>query len=163
MTQRELIHTKIKEKIGFNNDKKLNNKGVKNIKNENETINKKTRSNNKDLKKNKSFIKFSDKNKTNSQNINNSNNNNEKKNNNNSKTESNKKPNINKNKYIGKGVKNNLIDKFYNNLFLIELKDNSNYIYNNYRNTIEFNKYGGNPDQIYNFNSLIKLKNPFKS
>ena len=163
LTQRELIHTKIKEKIGFNNDKKLNNKGVKNIKNENETINKKTRSNNKDLKKNKSFIKFSDKNKTNSQNINNRNNKNEKKNNNNSKIESNKKPNINKNKYIGKGVKNNLIDKFYNNLFLIELKDNSNYIYNNYRNTIEFNKYGGNPDQIYNFNSLIKLKNPFKS
>ena len=73
------------------------------------------------------------------------------------------KCNINKDKNKGKNVKNNLIDKLYKNLFLIELKDNSNYIYNNYGNTIELNKCGGNPDQIHNFNSLIKLKNPFKS
>ena len=160
LTQRELIHNKIKEKIGLNNDKKINNKGIKNIKIE--KINRKTKSNKKDLKKNKSFNKFSDRKKSSQYNNNQSKNNNIKKNNN-SKIESNKKQKINKNKNIGKSVKNNLIDKFYNSLFLIELKDNSNYITNNYRNTIEFNKYGGNPDQIYNFSSLIKLKNPFKS
>ena len=162
LTQRELIHIKVKEKGCLNNDKNIKTKGVKNIK-ENEKINIKTKNNNKDLKKNKSFNKFSDK-KNNNQ-VNNNiakNNNNNLTKNNNSKIESNKKQNINKNKYIGKGIKNNLIDKFYNNLFLIESRDN-NYITNNYRNTIEFNKYGGNPDQIYNFNSLIKLKNPFKS
>ena len=159
LTQRELIHSKIKEKIGLYNDKNKN-KGVKNVKKENEKINNKTKSNNKDLKKNKSFNKLND--KQNKTQINNGSKI-TKKNNNNSKIESNKKQNINKNKYIGKNVKNNLIEKFYNNLFLIELKDNSNYISKNYRNTIEFNKYGGNPDQIYNFNSLIKLKNPFKS
>ena len=73
------------------------------------------------------------------------------------------KSNINKEKNNGKNVKNNLIDKLYKNLFLIELKDNSKYIYSNYGNTIELNKCGGNPDQIHNFNSLIKLKNPFKN
>ena len=164
LAQRELIHNKIKDKIDLNNDKNIKNKGVKNIKKENEKINVKTKSNNKELKMNKSFNKFSDK-KNNNQ-INNNivkNNNNNLTKNNNRNIESNKKQNINKNKHFGKGIKNNLIDTFYNNFFFIELIDNNNNITNNYRNTIEFNKYGGNPDQIYNFNSLIKLKNPFKS
>ena len=73
------------------------------------------------------------------------------------------KENINKNNNDGKNNKNNLIRKFYKNLYLIELKDNSNYIHNNYGNTVEYSKYGCNPDQIHNFNSLIKLKNPFKN
>ena len=73
------------------------------------------------------------------------------------------KENINKNNNDGKNNKNNLIRKFYKNLYLIELKDNSNYIHSNYGNTVEYSKYGCNPDQIHNFNSLIKLKNPFKN
>ena len=73
------------------------------------------------------------------------------------------KENTNKNNNDGKNNKNNLIRKFYKNLYLIELKDNSNYIQNNYGNTVEYSKYGCNPDQIHNFNSFIKLKNPFKN
>jgi hypothetical protein len=71
------------------------------------------------------------------------------------------KTNLNKDNNINK--KNKLIDKFYQNLILVELRDISNYIYTNYGNTIEFNKFGGNPNQIVNFHSLIKLKNPFIS
>ena len=152
LTQRELTYLKLKEKINLSGD--INPKNKNNMKDNNKT-NKQIKSTN-SLNNNKYVNKLSDKIKNN-------------KTNNIIKTTkiySDKvkiKSNINKDKNNGKNVKNNLIDKLYKNLFLIELKDNSNYIYNNYGNTIELNKCGGNPDQIHNFNSLIKLKNPFKS
>ena len=147
LTQRELTLFKSKEKVNLNSDINIKNK---NNANKNQ-IHKKIKATNA-LNANKCINKLNYKIKNNK--VNNI-------------IKPNKSPrtkikaNINKN--ITKSNKNNLINKFYKNLFLIELKDNSNYIYNNYGNTIEYSKYGCNPDQIYKFNSLIKLKNPFKS
>ena len=149
LTQRELTLFKLKEKVNLNSDINIKNK---NSASKNQ-IHKKIKTTNA-LNANKCINKLNDKIKNNK--VNNI-------------IKPNKSPrtkikaNINKNKNITKSNKNNLISKFYKNLFLIELKDNSNYIYNNYGNTIEYSKYGCNPDQIHNFNSLIKLKNPFKS
>ena len=147
LTHRELTNFKLKEKINLNNDVKS--KNTNNIKD-----------NNKDYKQMKSANSLNNNKYTNELND---------KINNIIKTTkiftntAKYKSNINKDKYICKKNKINLIDRLYKNLFLLEIKDNSNYIYNNYGNTIEINKCGGNPDQIHNFNSLIKLKNPFKS
>ena len=152
LTQRELTYFKLKEKINLNND--VNSKNKNNIKDNNKGY--KQMKSTESLNNNKYNNKLNDKIKNDKiKNIIKT-----------TKIYTNKakyKSNINKDKYIGKNNKNNLIDKLYRNFFLIELKDNSNYIYNNYGNTIELNKCGGNPDQIHNFNSLIKLKNPFKS
>ena len=53
-----------------------------------------------------------------------------------------------------KNYKNYLIEKLYNNILYIKLKNkNKNY----------FDKRCGKSQQINNFNSLIKIKNPFKS
>ena len=152
MTQRELTYFKLKEKIVLNNEKNSKTKNI--IKDNNKPF--------KQLKSTNSLNNHQYINKLNEKIKNNKNNNIIKTNqvyNNKAKI----KLNANKEKCANKSSKNNLIDKLYKNLFLIELKDNSNYIYNNYGNTIEINKCGGNPDQIHNFNSLIKLKNPFKS
>ena len=151
LTQRELTHYKLKEKVNLNinwkNKKKDNNSTNKNKKKEATNA----------VNNNKKLI-----NKLNNKIKNNKVNNNliksVKMENNNDKL----KQNINKNKIAGKNKKISLIDKLYKNIFVVELKD-SNYISNNYGNTIEYNKYGGNPNQIHNFNSLIKLKNPFKN
>ena len=151
LTQRELTYFKLKEKINISGD--INAKNKNKIKDINKT--------NKQIKSTTSLNNNNYVNKLNDQIKNNNSNNIIKK----RKIYSDKlkiKSNINKDKNNGKNAKYNLIDKLYKNLFLIELKD-SNYIYNNYGNTIELNKCGGNPDQIHNFNSLIKLKNPFKS
>ena len=153
LTQRELSHYKLKEKINFNNN--INSKNKNNIKKYTDKMYKQIKQNN-SLNNNKCINKLNDKIKNN----NNHNNINISKGN---KIDSNKKQNNNKNKHCVKKNNSNLIDKLYKNLFLIELKDTSNYIYNNYGNTMELNKYDRNPDQINKFNSLIKLKNPFKN
>ena len=153
LTQRELSHYKFKEKINFNNN--INSKNKNNIKKYTDKMYKQIKQNN-SLNNNKCINKLNDKikNNNNHTNINISKGN---------KIDSNKKQNNNKNKHCVKKNNSNLIDKLYKNLFLIELKDTSNYIYNNYGNTMELNKYDRNPDQINKFNSLIKLKNPFKN
>ena len=153
LTQRELSHYKFKEKINFNNN--IDSKNKNNIKKYTDKMYKQIKQNN-SLNNNKCINKLNDKikNNNNHTNINISKGN---------KIDSNKKQNNNKNKHCVKKNNSNLIDKLYKNLFLIELKDTSNYIYNNYGNTMELNKYDRNPDQINKFNSLIKLKNPFKN
>ena len=150
LTQRELSHFKIKEKINLKNDinSKNKNKNNKKVKDKTPT---QIKSN---ISLNKLFNKLNDKIR-NSQ-VNNIITKNNKIDNNN------KKQNINKPKHANKN-RNNLFDKLYKNLFLIEFKNNSNYISNNFENTIELNKYGGNKEKINNLSSLIKLKNPFKS
>ena len=153
LTQRELSHYKLKEKINNNNN--INSKNKNNIKKYTDKMYKQIKQNN-SLNNNKYNNKLNDKIKNN----NNHNNINISKGN---KIDSNKKQNNNKNKHCVKKNNSNLIDKLYKNLFLIELKDTSNYIYNNYGNTMELNKYDRNPDQINKFNLLIKLKNPFKN
>ena len=154
LTQRELSNFKTKEKINININSDINSKNKNNLKENNKAYNQIKSTNS--LNNNKYINKLNDKLKNNKiNNIIRS-----------TKIYAEKtkmKSNINKDKNSGKNVKNNLIDKLYKNLFLIELKDNSNYIYNHYGNTIELNKCGGKPDQIHNFNSLIKLKNPFKN
>ena len=156
LTQRELTLFKLKEKANLNID--INSKKVNQNKNKNNTslhqINKKIKATNV-INANKCINKLNDKIKNN-------------KGNNTNVIKNRKSPKIKVKENLNKNVginnnNNNLIRKFYKNLFLIELKDNSNYIYNNYGNTVEYSKYGGNPDQIHNFNSLIKLKNPFKN
>ncbi len=147
LTQRELNNFKINEKITLSdigpknkNKKKIKDKTPNQIKT--------------NISLNKCINKLNDKIKNGQVNNNISKNN---------KIDTNKKKNINKNKHSTKH-KNNIIDKLYKNLFLIEFKNNSNYICNNnIRNTIEFNQYSGNKDKINNLSSLIKLRNPFKS
>ena len=152
LTQRELTHFILKEKANLNNNTNTKNK---NIKNYSDRTYKQIKQNN-PLNSNKCIDKLNDKIKNN---YNNNQNNSYKKN----KIDSNKKQNTNNNKRKVKNSKINLIDKLYKNLFLIELKDTNNYIINNYGNTMELKRYGGNPERINNCNSLIKLSNPFKN
>ena len=153
LTQRKLTHFKLKEKINLNVILKNNEKG-NNSNNENKKIkaNKGINNNSKCINKLNNKIK-----NNNVSNVIKS-----------IKVENNKEKlkqntNVNKNKHLGKSKKISLIDKLYKNLFMIELKDSTNNIYKNYGNTMEYNKYGGNLEQIHNINSLIKVKNPFKS
>ena len=78
------------------------------------------------------------------------------------KNDCNNKQNINKKRHITKD-KTTVMDKLNKNLFLVEFKNNSNYICNNLGNIIEFNKYDKYKGKINNISSLIKLKNPIKS
>ena len=154
LTQRELTHFKLKEKINFNNS--INAKNKNNIKKISGKIYKQLKQNN-PLNTNKCIDKLNDKIKNNNKHTNT-------KLSKGNKIDSNKKQNINKNKHIIKNNKSNLIAQLYKNLFLIELRDTSNYVCNNIcGNKTEINKYGEKPDQLHNCNSLIKLKNPFKN
>ena len=147
LTHRELSHFKIKEKINLNNEisSKNKNKKKENEKTPNQIM--------KNISLNKCINKLNEKIKN--KQVNNIN---TKK----YKIDCNNKQNINKKRHITKD-KTNLIDKLNKNLFLVEFKNNSNYICNNLGNIIEFNKYDKYKGKINNISSLIKLKNPFKS
>ena len=73
-----------------------------------------------------------------------------------------KKKNEVKSKIIKK-KKINLINKLFNNLFYIEIKqNNTGNINKNSETVFEYNKYIENPININNIAPLIKIKNPFK-
>ena len=138
LTQRELSHSKLNEKISLHNDnisiiKNNKNDNIKTLKQIKSSItfknNKCNKSKNKDGEQKKLIKK---------NNINNN--------------EIKIKSKMNDNKI--KNYKNDLIEKLYNNILYIKLKNkNKNY----------FDKRCGKSQQINNFNSLIKIKNPFKS
>ena len=152
LTQRELTFSKLKEKINLNIDMNSKNKAINKKNTKNNQIHKIIKTTN-TINTNKCINELNDKIKNNKvyKNI----------------IRTNRSPRTkikaNINKITSKTEKNNLIHKFYQDVSLVDQKINSGLIYNNCGNTIEFGKYKVKLEKNHNFNSLVKLKNPFKN